>query len=123
MYVILIALFFSPGFAQGIDEAIESLESGKSGQLVRFMGPTIQFSINEHSETLPKAAAEAKLQHFLTVANPVKVTLQHKGTSKNNVSNYRVAKLLTHTENYRLFVYLETSTQGVQIKEIRLDKE
>ncbi len=87
-----------------------------------YLQPNIDFCLFEDQQVMPKKDALAKLRTFLTSHKIISVEVIHKGVSKDKTSQYKVAKVTTAKETFRVFVYGTGDIKANSIKEIRIDK-
>lgn len=87
-----------------------------------FMMDRLEFCILDDQKMLSKNKVLAKMTEFFTAQKISDVQIIHNGSSKDNSSQYHVAKVTTDKSVYRLFVYSSGKLQANSIKEIRLDK-
>ena len=86
------------------------------------MEDNIDFCLFEDQQIMSKKAALNKFKTFLNSQKILSVDVIHKGTAKNKSSQYKVAKLTTSTDTFRVFVYSSGEIGNKTVKEIRIDK-
>jgi len=87
-----------------------------------YMEDNIDFCLFEDQQIMSKKAALSKFKSFLNNHKILSVEVIHKGTSKDKSSQYKVAKLTTSTDTFRVFVYASGEIGAKTVKEIRIDK-
>ena len=124
-YIFATLLIFSVSgvIAQDIKPLYRSLEKSNFKLLVSRLDDPVEVCINDEQDILDKSDAVAAIRAYFSKIKPKSITQIHKGTSANKGSQYRVAKVVTSTGNYRLFLYLERTKTGYIIKEFRIDPE
>jgi hypothetical protein len=123
----LIVLFFSFLSTLAIGQQNETaffnaLKTSDITTMDAYLQPNIDFCIFEDQQVLPKKDALAKLRNFLSTHKIVNVEVIHKGVSKDKTSQYKVAKVTTSKETFRVFVYGTGEIKANSVKEIRIDK-
>ena len=86
------------------------------------MEDNIDFCLFEDQQIMSKKSALNKFKSFLNSHKVTGIEVMHKGTSKDKSSQYKVAKLITTTDTFRIFVYSSGEIGSKTIKEIRIDK-
>ncbi|MBC7885965.1 MAG: DUF4783 domain-containing protein [Saprospiraceae bacterium] len=122
----LIILFFSiiiSGNISGQSEALffSALKNADVLTMETYLEDNIDFCLFEDQQIMSKKAAMTKLKAFLNNQTIQHVEVMHKGTSKDKSSQYKVAKMTTSKNTYRVFVYATGDIGAKSIKEIRID--
>ena len=101
---------------------INALKNAETTSMEVYLEDKIDFCIFEDQQILPKRAAMLKLKDFLNSNKITNAEVIHKGTSKDKSSQYKVVKITTAKETFRMFVYASGEIGAKTIKEIRIDK-
>lgn len=121
IYLIFTFISFQT-FSQTEANFFTALKSGDIASMEPFMEENIDFCLFEDQQIMSKKSALNKFKSFLNNHKVISIDVIHKGTSKNKSTQYKVAKLVTSTDTFRVFVYA-TGEIGVKtVKEIRIDK-
>ena len=99
-----------------------ALKSADYATMESYLEENIDFCVFVDQQILNKKAALSKLKTFLSNYKVLSVEVIHKGTSKDKSSQYKVAKITTSKEVFRLFVYASGEIGSKTVKEIRVDK-
>lgn len=122
---ILIVVFISLQFyVSGQNEItfINALKQTETTTLEVYLEDKIDFCIFEDQQVLSKRAAMLKLREFLSNNKITGAEVIHTGVSKNKSSQYKVVKITTSKDTYRMFVYASGEIGAKTIKEIRIDR-
>jgi len=123
-HIIYFVLLFISSLTFGQTEAnfFSALKSGDTASMEPYMEDNIDFCLFEDQQIMSKKAALSKFKSFLNNHKILSVEVIHKGTSKDKSSQYKVAKLTTSTDTFRVFVYASGEIGAKTVKEIRIDK-
>ncbi|MEY3420632.1 MAG: hypothetical protein RIR48_917, partial [Bacteroidota bacterium] len=99
---------------------INALKNAETTSMEVYLEDKIDFCIFEDQQILPKRAAMLKLKDFLNSNKITNAEVIHKGTSKDKSSQYKVVKITTAKETFRMFVYASGEIGAKTIKEIRI---
>jgi len=108
--------------AQNENTFFTALKNSDTASMEIFMEDNLDFCLFEDQQILTKKVALGKLKEFLQTHKVTAVEVIHKGTSKDKSSQYKVVKLVTPRETFRMFVYSSGEIGARTIKEIRIDK-
>ena len=121
--IYLVVLFISSQtFGQTEANFFNAIKSGDMASMEPYMEDNIDFCLFEDQQIMTKKSALNKFKTFLNDHKVLSIDVIHKGTSKNKSSQYKVAKLTTSTDTFRLFVYASGEIGAKTVKEIRIDK-
>jgi hypothetical protein len=109
-------------FSQSEAAFFNALKAADITTMDGYLQPSIDFCIFEDQQVMPKKDALVKLRTFLANHKITSVEVIHKGVSKDKTSQYKVAKVTTTKEVFRVFVYGNGEIKPNSIKEIRIDK-
>ena len=109
-------------FGQNEATFFTALKNADITTMDSFLEDNIDFCLFEDQQILSKKMALAKLKTFLAGHKVISVEVMHKGMSKDKTSQYKVAKITTSKETFRVFVYASGEISAKTIKEIRIDK-
>jgi hypothetical protein len=121
-FLILLLAASIQGFSQSESAFFTALKNNDSATMESYLDDKIDFSFFEDQQMLNKSVAISKLKNFLSSQKVLSVEVIHKGSSKDRSSKYKVAKLTTSTDTYRVFVFSAGDFDAKSIKEIRIDK-
>ncbi|MBK8056234.1 MAG: DUF4783 domain-containing protein [Saprospiraceae bacterium] len=122
---IFFMLFITSHFylvGQNESSFINALKNAETTSMEVYLEDKIDFCIFEDQQILPKRSAMLKLKDFLNSNKITNAEVIHKGTSKDKSSQYKVVKITTAKETFRMFVYASGEIGAKTIKEIRIDK-
>lgn len=117
MKTLLIATLVSIStLAFGQAEAFfKAVEKQDIASITNLLMDEVELCIKDDQRILSKAATTKAIKEFLSKVKPKSVASLHSGSS--GASKYKVAKMMTNSGMYRIFVYLE----GDKIQEVRFD--
>lgn len=121
IYLIFTFISFQT-FSQTEANFFTALKSGDIASMEPFMEENIDFCLFEDQQIMSKKSALNKFKSFLNNHKVISIDVIHKGTSKNKSTQYKVAKLVTSTDTFRVFVYATGEIGAKTVKEIRIDK-
>ena len=123
-HIIFILILFISSHISGQNEStfFNALKTGDIVTMDSFMEDNIDFCLFEDQQIMSKKSALNKFKSFLNSHKVTGIEVMHKGTSKDKSSQYKVAKLITTTDTFRIFVYSSGEIGSKTIKEIRIDK-
>jgi hypothetical protein len=107
----------------GLEAISAALSAGDVDALSKYFADNVEISIQDKEQTYPKAKAAEVLKSFFESNKPKSFAQVHKGTSRENSDQYCIGNLSASAGNYRVYLYLKVSGTGIQIKEMRFDKE
>jgi hypothetical protein len=121
--VVLFFLVMTIGLnAQSEASFFAALKNNDTNIMDSYLEDNIDFCLFEDQQIMSKGAALAKLKTFLGNQKITSVEVMHKGSSKDKSSRYKVAKITTNKDTFRLFVYASGEIGAKTVKEIRIDK-
>jgi len=100
----------------------QAIIGGDITALTGMFGSSVDFTVLDNQEILSGKAAAQKLIAFLENKQVRQIKVIHEGKSKHKTSQYKVFKVITAQEAYRLFVYASSESKEGTIEEIRLDR-
>ena len=122
-YLIAVFMFFAVHMmGQGDVAFFNAIKNNDMNTVATYLQNQVDFCIFYNQEILTKTEATAKLNQFLTNHKILSVVILHQGASKGKNSQYKVAKLSTTKDAYRVFVYSSGDLTSQSVKEIRIDK-
>lgn len=107
---------------QGDVTFFNAIKNNDMNTVATYLQNQVDFCIFDNQEILTKNEATAKLNQFLNNHKIQSVEILHQGASKGKNSQYKVAKLSTTKDAYRVFVYSSGDLTTQSVKEIRIDK-
>ena len=120
MVMLIVSHFYLTG--QNETSFVNSLKNNETTAMEVYLEDKIDFCIFEDQQIMLKKAAMLKLKDFLNSYKIVNAEIIHKGTSKDKSSQYKVVKITTNKETFRMFIYASGEIGAKTIKEIRIDK-
>jgi hypothetical protein len=123
-YLVIVFLFMASDcvYSQGEAAFFAALKSNDTNAMESYLEDHIDFCLFEDQQILSKKAALTKLKNFLNNHKIASVEVIHKGSSKDKSSRYKVAKITTAKDTFRVFVYASGEISTKTVKEIRIDK-
>lgn len=107
---------------QNANNFFNALKNNDTEALETYLEDNIDFCLFEDQQILGKKLAMNKLNKFLNDQKIISVDVIHKGTSKDKSSQYKVAKMTTSKDTFRVFVFTSGEIGLKSVKEIRIDK-
>lgn len=122
--LIFVLFLMSSGsiFSQSDASFFTALKNSDIATLESYLEDNIDFCLFEDQQIMSKSAALNKLKAFLSNHKISSVEVIHKGSSKDKSSRYKVAKITTSRDTFRVFVYASGEIGAKTVKEIRIDK-
>jgi hypothetical protein len=120
--ILFFLLLGSQVFAQNEAGFFSAFKNGDITTMETYLEDNIDFCLFEDQQILNKKVAMTKLKSFLSSHKVNSVEVIHKGTSKDKSSQYKVAKVTTAKDVFRVFVYTSGEIGAKTVKEIRIDK-
>jgi hypothetical protein len=122
--IFLVCIFTISTQAYGQNETafFNALKNVETATIESYLEDNIDFCLFEDQQIMSKKVALAKLKSFLNNQKILSVEVIHQGTSKDKSSQYKVAKITTSRDVFRLFVYASGQIGPKTIKELRVDK-
>jgi acylphosphatase len=122
--LIVVLFLMSSGsiFSQSDASFFAALKNSDIVTLESYLEDNIDFCLFEDQQIMSKSAALNKLKGFLSNHKISAVEVIHKGSSKDKSSRYKVAKITTSKDTFRVFVYASGEIGAKTVKEIRIDK-
>jgi hypothetical protein len=122
-FLILFLFIVQGGLISQNEKAFtQAVTASDVASLSDMFGRSVDFTILDNQEILSGKAAAQKLISFLENKQLRQIKVIHEGKSKHKTSQYKVFKVITAQETYRLFVYASSENNEGTIEEIRLDR-
>lgn len=122
-YIIAAFMFFTVQMmGQGDTAFFNAIKNNDMASVSNYLQDQLDFCIFDNQEFLNKKEATAKLSQFLNNYKIQSIEILHQGASKGKNSQYKVAKLSTTKDTFRIFVYTTGELTTKSVKEIRIDK-
>lgn len=119
---LVLAIFLSFGLSSQSETAFfNAFKSADVTTIESYLEDNIDFCLFEDQQIMNKKAAMTKLKNFLASHTITNVEVMHKGASKDKSSQYKVAKITTSKNTFRVFVYAAGAIGTKTVKEIRID--
>lgn len=113
--IVLSVLFVGMGQAQNISSYFKDIANKDLSQITTKFSDDMEVCVNDTQEFMDKGDAIAAIQSFLEEVEPISGSELHKGSSKNNKTQYRVGQLKSAKGNFRVFIYLEGAKDDFEI--------
>ena len=113
--IVLSVLFVGMGQAQNISNYFKDIAKKDLTQITTKFSEDMEVCVNDSQEFMDKKDAIAAIELFLEEVEPISASELHKGSSKNNKTQYRVGQLKSAKGNFRVFIYLEGSKDDFEI--------
>lgn len=107
---------------QGDTAFFNAIKNNDMATVGNYFQDQIDFCIFDNQEFISKKEALTKLNQFISKHKTQSIEVIHQGTSKGKTTQFKVAKLITDKETYRIFVYTTSDFGNKSVKEIRIDK-
>ena len=120
--VFTLTLISSVSYSQTSMSFFKALKNKDTNTIQNYLSSDVDLCIGAYQDYLNKGEALTKIMEFVNKENPISFEILHNGKSTKSGSNYNVAKLVTKSGNYRIFIYFEKSNASNKISEIRFDK-
>ncbi|MBK8347525.1 MAG: DUF4783 domain-containing protein [Saprospiraceae bacterium] len=120
--IICLLALSSQVFSQNETAFFSAFKAADATAMESYLEDNIDFCLFEDQQIMNKKAALTKLKAFLATNKILSVEVIHKGASKDRTSQYKVAKMTTSKDTFRVFVYASGEIGAKTIKEIRIDK-
>lgn len=120
--IILFVGMLSVVSAQNETSFLNALKNSDTSTMSPYLEDNVDFCLFEDQQILNKNVALSRLKEFLLTHKIVGVEVMHKGTSKDKTSQFKVVKISTPKDTFRLFIYSKGEIGTKTIKEIRIDK-
>tara|TARA_R110002050_G_scaffold109799_1_gene221311 strand:- start:30947 stop:31315 length:369 start_codon:yes stop_codon:yes gene_type:complete len=116
-------LFLSLSSFGGITEGVsDAFKTGNAFKLSSFFQDKIDLTILEESDLMSKLEAEKAVYDFFHENHPSDFKILHQGNSKSG-SAYTIGRLVTEKGNFRVSIYVNTSSNKELIQQIIIDSE
>lgn len=125
LYKYLIGLFLFVTVqmqGQGDMTFFNAIKNNDMATVGNYFQDQIDFCIFDNQESISKKEALSRLNTFISKHKAQSIEVIHQGTSKGKTTQFKVAKLTTDKETYRIFVYTTSDFGNKSVKEIRIDK-
>ena len=123
VFTLLLCFSFFSTQAQPLEKAVDAFEKADAVKIGNLMGQDIELSLLNNVEYCSKSKAIARLKSFFKKYPPRKVSVIHRGASKNSDSNFVIAQLNAGSEFFRLYMYAEAHNGTLKLAEIRVERE
>lgn len=90
-------------------------------QLSTYLATNVSFCIKDDQKKISKAETINELKAWLEGKKIVNFKILHNGKSSDKASSYRVARMKTQTDTYRVFAYSEGEGASAKVVEVRID--
>ncbi len=125
-YLVLLCsiLFVSEGIAQAektTDRVVKLFEAGNTTELVEHFIPKIDLTVLNTNDIFSRDQAEQILKKFFKKHPPKAMELEHKGTSRLE-DKYRIGKLITEEDAYRITFFLKKVDDELYVKQLRIEQ-
>ena len=101
----------------GIDEVINALRTGSSGQLAAYFDDNVELTLPDKSDNYSRAQAQLIVKDFFGNNGVKGFELKHKGDSPGG--HFCIGTLQTNAGNFRTNVFMKIKIGKEVLKEIR----
>lgn len=102
------------------EKVTKAIEAGNASKLALHFTQKVDLSIPGTDDVFSSAQAEQILKEFFQEHPPEKLELEHSGTSKME-DRYRIGKLITSEEDFRLTYFMKKVEGTPRIKKLRIE--
>ncbi len=103
----------------GLDEVVNAMKTGNSGQIIKYFDNTIEITLPDKSNSYSKDQAELVLKDFFS-ANPVKsFEVLHRG--ENGGSQFCIGNLVTKSGSFRTTIFMKQKGDRQLLQELRFE--
>jgi hypothetical protein len=106
---IILAFLVNTAYSQDAKALFVAIGNGDVEKVSAAFGNDMEICIGTKQDFYSKAEAKNKLKQFFGEVGPSSGSFLHKGTAKDQSSEYSVGVLNTKKGKYRVFVYFEGS--------------
>lgn len=107
--------------AQDLGSLYKAIGKGDVNTIYKYMDTRLDLCIYDSQIPMRKEEAKDRLVNFFNEVKPQNYTHKHSGTSRAN-SNFYIGELTTSKGPLRVYIYLNETSEGAKIKELRFDK-
>jgi hypothetical protein len=120
-FIIILLSFQFNIFCQDYNAVFDAIKTNKVNVLQSNLDAQVDLCILDDQKFMQQSNALLKLKNFFE-KNPI-VSLEplHLGNSKNKNASYRLAKITTKGNIYRLFIFFEKVNTKYLVSEIRIE--
>ncbi len=120
LYLFLLVSFASK--ADTFDDVITAIKASNSKAVAQYFNANVEMTVMNTEGVYSKPQAEIMLKNFFASNPPKNVSIQHRGSSAQG-SKYAIATYESNQGNYRVYIFIKESPQGMLIYELRFEKE
>lgn len=115
------AVLSSFTFFSSIDEVINGLKTGSSGDIARFFDNTVELNMPDKSNSYSRSQGELVLRDFFSTNAIKSFTVNHKG--ENAGSQYCIGILVTKSGTYRTTVFMKLKGDKQLLQTITFERQ
>lgn len=125
-FIFFSTLIFSLNFvvhAQTIESFISSLGKADYPSIESFLSEKLDLYVIDQQRYVTKSEAINTIKYFLSDHTPKAIKSVHQGSSRQATGgHYKLAKLDTSNDTFRVFIYYEIEGKQLKVKELRFEK-
>lgn len=108
--------------ADSIDNISKAMSAGDAITLGNYMDNNVELTILNKQAVYSKSDAVRQMQQFFASNKPAGFNQMHQGTSKGIGAKYCIGNLKTNATTYRVYIFLDASSNTHKIQELRIEK-
>ena len=113
---------FSQSAAKVIDDVKETIKTGSSKELSKFLSQTVDITIDGKVGSYSKAQAEFVLRDFFKAHPPNEFNVLHQGSSKGG-QPFAIGQYKSGEDTYRVWMNIKSVDKSQLIQEISFVKQ
>jgi hypothetical protein len=122
LFVVLLSPWPSHSGPDISDEIAGAIRTGNSSLIAHYFANNVDLKILSQENIYSKAQAELILQDFFSKHHPVKFSIAHKSTLKND-SQFAIGTLETGNGKFRVNFVMKTAGTSSTITQFRVEPE
>lgn len=120
VFIFLFGLIVLPSLGAQADLG-SSLGKGDATGVASHFGTKVELSLTGREYTVGKSEAERHLREFFAAHQAKGFRAVHRGTSKDNDSNYTIGELVTDKGIFRVYTYFQQEGDRRVVRELRIE--
>ena len=107
--------------AQDFQSAFIAIQKSDVNSLEQLFDDELEVSVGNDVDYYTRAEAAIVVRNFFRQSKPSSIEPMHSGGSKGHDANYGIAKLVTSSGNFRVYIYGVKEGNVIRIQELRFD--
>lgn len=122
-YLVIVLMMASASMASAdvFDDIISLIKAQNAKGLTNYFNNNVALTVDDTEGVYSKQQAEIILKHFFTLNPPKTVEIKHR-SSTSGTSRYVIGTYETTQGEYRVYVFMKGSGNGMLIHEMRFEK-